>query len=186
MKISPRTLVRSALLCALAGVAASLIRFGSAVVPFSLLPFVAILAGLVFSPQEAFIGWVGYLLLGLFGVPVFASPPYGGLTYVFKPTFGFLLGFALVSPLLSMLLKKRKAVTYPFLLVLSFLGAFFYYIPGLFYFWFVGKYILASEISVNLLLKIVFWPFIWTDILKALGASMIAWKAMPSLRRGRN
>ena len=33
----------------------------------------------------------GYVLLGLFGVPVFAGG--GGLSYVLRPSFGYLLGF---------------------------------------------------------------------------------------------
>ncbi|NLY04921.1 MAG: biotin transporter BioY [Candidatus Atribacteria bacterium] len=36
---------------------------------------------------------MGDVFLGLVGFPVFASPSFGGLTYLLNPTFGFLPGF---------------------------------------------------------------------------------------------
>jgi len=45
--------------------------------------------------------------LGLTGVPVFASAPYGGITYIFKPTFGFLIGFAVAAYVTGAIVHKK-------------------------------------------------------------------------------
>lgn len=50
-----------------------------------------------------------YLILGLIGLPIFASG--GGIFYIFKPSFGFLLSFAtfpLIQATLSKLFWRRK------------------------------------------------------------------------------
>ena len=44
----------------------------------------------------------------LMGVPVFATPPYGGPSYILKPTFGFLLGYLFLSPLFSWMVQKEE------------------------------------------------------------------------------
>ena len=97
------------LLCAIAVVTTQLIRFGSAIVPFSLLPGIYVLGTLVFTPLENGFGWMIYILLGLMGVPVFATPPYGGPSYILKPTFGFLLLFISFSFVFLDGTKKKKS-----------------------------------------------------------------------------
>lgn len=60
-------------------------------VTISLQIFVAVLAGLFLGRRLGFLSVLAYLVLGLAGLPVFAHG--GGLGYLMKPTFGFLLGF---------------------------------------------------------------------------------------------
>ena len=55
------------------------------------------LAGGVLNRRAAVLSILAYILLGLVGIPVFASPPYGGPGYFLLPTFGFLLGFILTA-----------------------------------------------------------------------------------------
>ena len=52
-----------------------------------------LLAGLVLGEKLGTLSVTAYVLLGLLGVPVFASG--GGLAYLFQPTFGYLIGFIL-------------------------------------------------------------------------------------------
>ena len=58
---------------------------------FTLQFFFVLLCGLWLGPQKGAMAVGGYVLLGLFGVPVFAGG--GGLGYVLRPSFGYLLGF---------------------------------------------------------------------------------------------
>jgi len=184
MILSPRTLARSAFLCAIAVTAAHLFRFGSAVVPFSLLPGVYVLGAIAFSPRENSMGWIIYLLLGLSGVPVFASPPYGGLGYIFKPSFGFLLGYLFMSPLIAWIAHRRKTPTHHSLLFLSLMAVGLLYGPGLVYFWLIMKFVIQAEVSTGFILKTGFFPFIGGDLLKAVVASLIVWRAKLLRREG--
>ena len=52
-----------------------------------------LLAGLLLGARLGAVAVAAYILLGLVGVPVFASG--GGPAYVLQPTFGYLLGFVL-------------------------------------------------------------------------------------------
>ena len=61
-------------------------------VTFSLQFFFALLAGFLLGAKRGLAAVGCYLLIGLAGVPVFAHG--GGLMYLMKPTFGFLIGFA--------------------------------------------------------------------------------------------
>ena len=61
-------------------------------VTFSLQIFFALLSGMLLGSVSGFTSVAVYLIIGLTGVPIFAHG--GGLAYVMKPTFGFLLGFA--------------------------------------------------------------------------------------------
>ncbi|NLY74310.1 MAG: biotin transporter BioY [Firmicutes bacterium] len=60
-------------------------------VPITMQTMAVLLTGLVLGTR---IGWLVpalYLLMGLLGFPVFAGG--GGIGYLFKPSFGFILGF---------------------------------------------------------------------------------------------
>ena len=52
-----------------------------------------LLAGLVLGKKIGTFAVGAYVLMGLIGIPVFASG--GGPSYLFQPTFGYLLGFIL-------------------------------------------------------------------------------------------
>ncbi|MGQ9473345.1 MAG: biotin transporter BioY [Candidatus Caldatribacteriaceae bacterium] len=174
MHLPLSSMVRCGFFVALAVVVSILFRFTASVVPFSLLPLVVLLAGLTLSPGEAFLSMLGYLLLGLFGLPVFAQPPFGGLGYVFKPTFGFLLGFLLAAPLVAVFLHRGHP-SFPRLLSASLLGLFFLYPPGLLYLWVIMR-MMGKNLTGYQVLKIGFFPFIGLDILKALLAVFVAWR----------
>ena len=62
---------------------------------FTLQWFFVLLAGLLLGSKRAFLSVSTYLLIGLMGIPVFARG--GGPAYLLRPTFGFLLGFALAA-----------------------------------------------------------------------------------------
>lgn len=74
---------------------------------FTLQFFFVLLAGLVLGGKKGAMSVGCYVLLGLVGLPVFAAG--GGIGYVFRPSFGYLLGFivtALVTGTLSEKLRK--------------------------------------------------------------------------------
>jgi biotin transport system substrate-specific component len=75
--------------------AGSFIKIPFPLVPFSMQSFFPLLAGALLPPRMALATQAGYLLLGLVGLPVFSQG--GGLSYVLKPTFGYLLALPLAA-----------------------------------------------------------------------------------------
>ena len=107
-------LVRAALVTALIA-AGALIAIPIGPVPITLQVLVLATAALVLSPVEALVALVLYVALGAAGVPVFAGGG-GGLGWLLGPTGGFIVGFAMATPLGALartLLESRGDVVRP-------------------------------------------------------------------------
>ncbi|WJP99956.1 biotin transporter BioY [Geobacillus stearothermophilus] len=65
-------------------------------VPITLQTFFCVLAGAVLGRRLGAVAMTVYMLVGLAGVPVFAGLN-GGLSMMFKPTFGFILSFIVAA-----------------------------------------------------------------------------------------
>jgi biotin transport system substrate-specific component len=81
-------------------------------IPFSLALFAIFLTGALLSPRYAFLSVLVYLLLGAFGLPVFAGPK-GGFQVLTGMTGGYLMAYplmALVTSLFYKYIKKYKII----------------------------------------------------------------------------
>lgn len=175
MRLSIREMTLVSLFTAMAIAAAILLRFGgAAVVPYSLLPFVAVLAGALLGPRLAALSMIVYLLLGLVGVPVFAKPPYGGLTYVFQPTFGFTIGFIGGAYMVGKILAVWKEPSRFKYFIASVAGLAVIYAVGLPYLYVVLNFYLGKAVSIMGVLEAGFFPFILFDLGKAALAALVA------------
>lgn len=179
MRFGVSSLTRIALGAALCVVAAVFFRFGSGIVPFSLVPFVVFLVGFLLPPREASLSILLYLLLGLSGLPVFATPPFGGPLYILRPTFGFLLGFALAAFCVAHLAKKKTPGR---VLGAVCAGIAAMYLPGVLYFFLAMNVFLGKPVSFADTLKIAVFPFIGPDFVKAFLAYALAREVLPRLR----
>lgn len=86
-----------------------LFRIPTPIVAITMQTFFACLAGLILGAKLGALSQAVYVLLGLIGVPIFSEG--GGFGYVFKPSFGFLLGFilcAFITGLAKNFLLKTK------------------------------------------------------------------------------
>ncbi len=175
MRFSPLEITKVGLFTAFAIVTAMLLRFGSDLVPFSLLPFVAILAGAVLGKKLGATSMWLYVLLGLIGLPVFASPPFGGFGYLLNPTFGFLLGFILGAFIVGLFLE-RLPHTYFNYLVASVAGILVIYLIGIPYLALILHFYLGQTVTLNGILAIGFYPFILMDLVKAFVCSVLAYQ----------
>lgn len=173
-KLTPKDLVLVALFAALAVVAALLFRFfGGMIVPFSLMPFVALLAGGLLGARLGALSMGVYVLMGLMGIPVFEKPPFGGPAYVLSPTFGFLLGFIAAAFVVGLVLNGKRDAG-PVRLSLAMLsGIVVIYAVGLPYLYGILNFYMGKSIDISGLLMIGFVPFIGFDLLKALVAGTL-------------
>lgn len=173
-KFSPRDITMTAVFAALAVVAAMLVRYAGSLVPFSLMPLIAMLAGGLLGPRLGALSMVVYILLGLIGLPVFASPPFGGPAYVLQPTFGFLPGFAGCAYVIGILLKNRVDSSFFSYFLIMTAGIAVYYLVGLPYLYGILTFYLGKTVSAAQVLKIGFTPFIALDLVKAVMAAVLA------------
>ncbi|MDO4312786.1 MAG: biotin transporter BioY [Eubacteriales bacterium] len=117
---------------------------------FTLQWFFVLIAGLLLGKKRAAMSVCVYLIIGLVGVPVFASG--GGPAYLLRPTFGFLLGFALAAFVMGMMMEKKTKASYFWMLLTSAIGLTAYYGVGILYFYFISNYVIHMPVGWKLVL----------------------------------
>ncbi len=105
-----------------------------------------LLAGLVLGARLGTVAVGAYVLLGLLGVPVFASG--GGPAYMLQPTFGYLLAFILQAWLGGFWARRGSAVSLGRLLSANLLGMAVVYVIGISWFYLLSNYVLAAPIPL--------------------------------------
>ena len=97
MKLSTRQIILCGLFAALISILAQIsIPLPFTTVPFTLQIFGIAITGLILGSKCGFISTLIYLILGAIGMPVFANFA-GGISVLFGPTGGFLLGYPLMA-----------------------------------------------------------------------------------------
>ena len=105
-----------------------------------------LLSGLVLGARLGAITVSAYVLLGLLGVPVFASG--GGPAYILQPTFGYLLAFILQAWLGGFYARQGSTVSYGRLLAANLLGMVIVYVIGISWFYLFSNYVIATPIPL--------------------------------------
>ncbi|SDG72350.1 biotin transport system substrate-specific component [Selenomonas sp. WCT3] len=105
-----------------------------------------LLAGLILGARLGAVAVIAYIVLGLMGVPVFASG--GGPAYVLQPTFGYLLGFVWQAWFCGKFSRKLRKRSFPSLLVVNFGGMVIVYLLGISWFYFFSNYVVDAPIAL--------------------------------------
>lgn len=175
MKISSREITRAALFSALLCITALLFKFGGeAAVPFSIVPLMTLLSGAILGARSGAISVTVYVLLGLVGLPVFAQPPYGGATYIFLPSFGFLPGFILASYAVGKLVEGKPQPSFRRIYLAMLVGIVVYYSIGIPYLYGIIRFYLGKPFTLWQAVEIGLLPFLVLDLVKGLLAAMVA------------
>jgi biotin transport system substrate-specific component len=184
--ILPRRLfILSSLFTALTAFGAQ-IRIPLPFVPLTLQTFFVMLSGHFLGPIYGAASQIVYLLLGLLGLPIFAEG--GGVGYIFKPTFGYLLGFPLASFAAGMVIHHQSwqpqalpAAAISRLILANVLALSAIFVPGVIYLWFCTNFILGKFLS---------FPFAWWsgcliflpgDLIKIVGVILLYLVIQPRL-----
>ena len=114
-----KNLILCALFVALIAVGA-FIRIPIPVVPFTLQTLFTMMAGLLLGGKLGAVAVAVYIALGLFGLPVFAEG--GGLAYILKPSFGYIIGFAVGAYATGVIANKVPSPGYKRLLAANYLN----------------------------------------------------------------
>jgi len=146
---------------------------------FTLQFLFVLLAGMMLGSRLGAISVIIYILLGLFGFPVFASG--GGISYVLKPSFGYLIGFifsAFVSGIMAENLRDNKFKSY---LKASVSGLIITYSIGIIYKYLVLNIFTGQSVSLWILFVSCFPLDIPGDMILCFISSMICTKLNPIL-----
>ena len=134
-------------------------------VPFTLQTFFIMSASLYLRGKWSSMASLFYILLGIFGFPVFAGES-AGITYLLGATGGYLIAFLIVPPLISHIFR-RSGRTWRAGLLASLFGSLLILTIGSLY---LGVYV--GNMERGFLLGFV--PFIGIEVAKALGATTSA------------
>lgn len=176
MKFTSREIALAGLMAAIMVVVTIVTRipFVHAYIPFSMQPLIALMAGVILGARTGALSMVVYVTMGLIGLPVFSTEPFGGPAYIFKPTFGFLLGQVAAAYVAGKILEsshKPQMINY---LAASIIGMLVIYLVGLPYLFGILNIYLGKATSVIKVLQIGMLPFILWDIIKAVVVAFIA------------
>ena len=154
----------TALMCA-----SAYIKIPTPLLPITLQTLFVSLAGLILGSRKGFLSVAVYTFIGLAGIPVFAEG--GGLPYILKPSFGYILGFTL-SALITGKLAEKKC-TFKNFLFSSLTGTVCVYTVGLIYYYFISTLYLVNQIEIKNLFIYCFLLTLPGDILMCALASAI-------------
>ncbi|MDR3589736.1 MAG: biotin transporter BioY [Negativicutes bacterium] len=171
----------------LAGLFAALIAISSQVaipigpVPHTLQVFFVLLAGMVLGGRWGFTSVTVWVLLGLFGLPVFSQGK-AGLPVLVGPTGGFLIGFMLCALLVGWL-TERTEVSLVKTVWIMLLGLAVVYVVGLAGFMASFAYFLQKPMTWSQALTLAVVPFLPFDFIKMLMAAYVGVKVRRALER---
>lgn len=173
-----RNLVFMAFFTALIAIGA-FIKVPIPVLPFTLQLLFTTMAGLLLGPALGSAAVWTYIALGLIGLPIFTMG--GGPGYIFQPTFGYLIGFALGARITGILSKGEP--TMKKLLAANFAGLMVVYLCGMVYYYIIGNFVINQPIALWPLFLYCFILAVPGDIALCISAAFLGKKLIPLLRK---
>ncbi|WP_313343889.1 biotin transporter BioY [Sedimentibacter sp.] len=164
MKLSTKDITQIGMFTALTAIGA-FISIPVGPVPITLQSFFVLLSGIILGSRKAMYSQIAYLLLGLAGLPIFSNFT-GGLQAVFKPSFGFLIGYIVVAYLIGKITEAKSNNTNNLILAV-FIGTAVLYLIGLPYMYYILNIMLDKNLSIMQVLNMGMFMFIPGDTIKA-------------------
>ncbi|BBF43326.1 substrate-specific component BioY of biotin ECF transporter [Lachnospiraceae bacterium KM106-2] len=148
---------------------------------FTLQFLFVLLTGMILGKKLGVISVATYVGVGLVGFPVFAAG--GGVQYIFRPSFGYLIGFIAAAFAVGAILEKLQENKFINYLIAAFGGFFVTYSIGLTY-----KYIMLNTFSnqptsFKIVLLSCFPLDMPGDLFLCVMSAILAVKMVPLLRR---
>ena len=149
-------------------------------VDFTLQFLFSALAGLVLGSKKGALSQFVYIAVGLSGIPVFKDG--GGIDYVLRPTFGYLIGFILCAYITGKI-RETGTITFTRSLVACVLGLLVVYGLGVPYMYIVYKFHLGQAFGL--------WALTWGgaiicapgDLFLCVVAALASVRVLPILKK---
>lgn len=160
MKLELNKMILTSIFAALTAIGA-FIKIQTPIVPFTMQFVFCAYAGLILGKKYGLFSQLLYIFIGLIGIPIFANG--GGITYVFQPTFGYLIGFAIASMIIGYFTENKEYGGFLKTLVIILLGLFFVYFSGVLYLKFIMNVYFRNPMNLYKAISIGFFPYIPAD-----------------------
>lgn len=141
--LTTRTMILCALFTALVAIGA-FIRIPLPVTVFTMQFIFVLLSGLLLGAKRGGFSVLLYVLIGLVGFPIFTEG--GGPTYIFKPTFGYLIAFIVASYFVGYVREKVGVGSFKKLFFSCLISLVAIYLFGSFYTYIILNYVMGSPI----------------------------------------
>lgn len=160
-------------------VASAFIQIPFPLVPLTFQTVVAVTSGLLLGWKKGVVAMSVYCFIGLIGIPVFTAG--GGIYYVLKPTFGYILGF-IFSAFVGGIIAGGSRKTFKRYLLAALLAFLADYAVGIPY-CIAAAHLLGAEDLLSLLLtgNLVYMP---KDAVLCVLAAILSRHVSPVIRRG--
>ena len=175
-----RDLILVALFAALTAIGA-FIKIPIPFVPLTLQYLFCALAGMILGSRLGALSQIVYVTIGLVGFPVFTEG--GGINYIFKPTFGYLIGFIVAAYVIGKVRERIKELTFIKTVFTLLLGLFFIYLFGVVYLYISYNLYLGKNISFYFAFFYGFVVCIAGDLILTVFAAYISIKVVPVLKK---
>ncbi|MCQ4671557.1 biotin transporter BioY [Lactonifactor longoviformis] len=147
---------------------------------FTLQFLFVLMAGMVLGSRLGAVSVGVYVLLGLLGLPVFAAG--GGFGYIFRPSFGYLIGFIAAAFAAGFVTEKLRANSYKKYLWAAFAGFAVTYSIGLVYKYLMLNLYVGEKTAFAMVLADCFPLDMPGDVVLCLVSAMIAVRLVPAAR----
>ena len=148
---------------------------------FTLQFFFVLMAGMLLGSKLGAISVAAYVFIGLVGVPIFAAG--GGITYVLRPSFGYLLGFIVTAFVAGKLVEVLKIEGIKKYLIAAFVGLVVCYAIGLTYKYFMLNFYVGEKTPVWLVFLDCFPLDLPGDIFLSILASICGKRLKPEVAK---
>lgn len=148
---------------------------------FTLQFLFVLMAGMLLGSRNGAMAVGVYVLLGLAGLPIFAAG--GGAAYIFRPSFGYLLGFIVAAFVTGLIVEKLKKRTFWGYLLAAFGGFFVTYGIGLVYKYFMLNYYVGEKAAFVMVILDCFPLDMPGDVVLSIVSSLLAVRLVPAVER---
>ena len=149
------------------------------VVPFTMQYLFTMLAGLLLGPVNGALAVVVYIVLGLIGLPIFTQG--GGPGYIFQPSFGYIIGFAVGTFVTGWIAEHMEKKTIARYLLANLAGLFCVYAVGMIYYYIICNFVINTPIAAGPLFLYCFVLAVPGDIALSILGAVVAKRVRPVL-----
>lgn len=153
------------------------------VVPFTLQYLFTMLAGLLLGGKKGCLAVGIYILLGLIGLPIFAQG--GGIGYIFQPSFGYIIGFAVGAFVTGVIANHKNRPSFLRLLAADFAGLLIVYLLGMVYYYLISAFYLGNPIGLWPLFLYCFILAVPGDIILCIMGAFLGERLIPIIKEGK-
>ncbi len=150
-------------------------------VPVTLQLFFTTLAGLLLGPKWGAASSLLYMITGLVGIPIFTGG--GGIGYIFKPSFGYIIGFVFGSFLTGFISSRGEKQTYLRNLIAALSGVLVVYVFGVIYYYMISNFYLNTGATVKTVFLYCFLLLIPGDIAFSFLAAFLSQRLSPVMKK---